>query len=121
MAFSAGARAGAFDVALSLASTGEGGYPTIHDDRRNNLLLVQGELPLGECRRIAAARRVRARRHEAQNVNAAYPGTFERDFVDTNQFQSSSGGGPSPRRRAADYPPPVTGSTTATPDFPAPP
>ena len=83
-----GGRAGAFDVALSLASTGEGGYPTIHDDRRNNLLLVQGELPLGNAGELRLLAGYGRGDYEAQNVNAAYPGTFERDFVDTNQFQS---------------------------------
>ena len=83
-----GGRIGALDVALSLASTGEGGYPAIHDDRRNNLLLLQGELPLGEAGDLQLLAGYGRGDYEAQNVNPAYPGTFERDFVDTNIFQS---------------------------------
>ncbi len=83
-----GGRVGAFDVALSLASTGEGGYPAIHDDRRNHLLLLQGELPLGDHGELQLLAGYGHGDYEAQNVNPAYPGTFERDFVDTNSFQS---------------------------------
>lgn len=83
-----GGRVGAFDVALSLASTGEGGYPDIHDDRRNHLLLFQGELPLGDAGELRVLAGYGRGDYEAQNVNPAYPGAFERDFTNTNHFQS---------------------------------
>ena len=83
-----GGRAGRLNYALSLASTGEGGYPAIYDDRRNNLLLFQGELPLGDQGELQVLAGYARGDYEAQNVNPAYPGTFERDFANTNHFQS---------------------------------
>lgn len=83
-----GGQVGPLNYALSLASTGDGGYPGIHDDRRNHLLLLQAELPVGANGELQLLAGYAQGDYQAQNVNPAYPGTFAREFTDTNRFQS---------------------------------
>ena len=83
-----GGKAGIFDYALSVTSQGEGGYPHIHDDRRNDVVLFMGDLPLGQYGELQLMAGYARGDYQAQNVNPAYPGTFERDFTDTNGFES---------------------------------
>ena len=82
-----GGKTGIFDYAVSVTTQGEGGYPHTRDDRRNHTVLFKADAPLayGELQLMAGYARGD---YQAQNLNPAYPGTFERDFTDTNSFQS---------------------------------
>lgn len=83
-----GGQVGRFDYAFSIARQGEGGYPHVYDDRRNTLAFFQGDLSLGRYGELQIMAGHARGDYQAQNVNSAYPGTFERDFTDTNGFES---------------------------------
>ncbi len=89
-----GAQVGPLNYALSLASTGDGGYPGIHDDRRNHLLLLQAELPVGANGELQLLAGYAQGDYQAQNVNPAYPGTFAASSPIPTVFKACNGGNP---------------------------
>lgn len=82
-----GGRWGRLNYAFSLASVGDDGYPSIHDNRRNTNLSFLGDIPFAAGGELQLQAGFARGDYQIQDPNPALP-TNPRDFPVTDHFQS---------------------------------